>query len=118
MKNQEILVKKSGLEEPYQDFAEVDVAIKEEIEEMDLEPDFESDPEPKPIRKGKNVRKRKKAAAGVKFATCELCSAVLRAENMREHMQGVHEGIRRFTCDMCGKGLNRKNKLAAHLKVN
>ncbi|XP_021960809.1 gastrula zinc finger protein XlCGF7.1 [Folsomia candida] len=54
---------------------------------------------------------------------CERCGKTFKLQSgLRDHIKSVHlsreEGAARFTCDICGKGLIDKSKLARHRKIH
>ncbi|XP_058445115.1 zinc finger protein 611-like [Malaya genurostris] len=46
---------------------------------------------------------------------CEICAKGFKAKNqLRYHLEIVHQGIKRFRCDICSKSFTRNGSLAEH----
>ena len=78
-----------------------------------------------PERKLNNSETRKKGSAtasGKKHANirsqCEYCPKAFTLDTDRERHESVRTGIYKFSCQVCGKGFNRSDKLSLHYKTH
>ena len=59
---------------------------------------------------------------GERTHTCELCGkSYLRAYELKQHSQSIHEGIPKpkdILCDICGRRFTKQSKLTWHLKYD
>ena len=47
---------------------------------------------------------------------CPICKAIFGKTNLRKHLKTVHEGIKDFKCDHCGKEYTENKGLKVHIK--
>ena len=49
---------------------------------------------------------------------CDICGKQLSSPNeVKIHIQNVHEGIRNYKCDYCDKKFGRKEHMRTHLRT-
>ena len=81
---------------------------------------------PKKISNGKRGRPSKLFLAenglgmgkGKKIYECQVCGKVAKTyTNLKDHIEGVHEGIRKHQCPICKKCFFHKNYLNHHVRV-
>ena len=55
--------------------------------------------------------------AGIMYK-CSKCTMSFNSEKGRDLHMSAHTGIYRLTCNMCGKGFNRKDRYEKHCNVH
>ena len=54
---------------------------------------------------------------GIKKFRCELCNVAFASnKHLKKHIDGVHKGLKEHKCDFCGKDYSSKNVLKLHIK--
>ncbi len=98
------------------------VNVNEDSEEEDDESDSEDDSDDD--SDSDDSEEDEEASGGMaRMGTlrCSFCHYKSKGRNskaaLKRHMEQVHLGIRKFTCDTCGKALTSSTKLKLHIDV-
>ena len=51
------------------------------------------------------------------YVRCKVCSKILKRTSIKTHMDTVHEGVRRFFCELCGNSYTSGPALRNHIKA-
>ena len=70
-----------------------------------------------PIVKSKLHTKHWHSKSTTSFVRCKVCSKILKRSSIKTHMETVHEGVKRYFCELCGNSYTSSNALLNHIKA-
>ena len=53
-----------------------------------------------------------------RYSTCWQCNRPIKGgrDNLQRHIETVHEGLKKFECNVCGKKYSRRSRVLQHKK--
>ena len=67
-----------------------------------------------PIVKSEPHTKHWHSKSTTRYVRCKVCSKILKRTSIKTHMETVHEGVRRYFCELCGKSYTSITNLKDH----
>lgn len=71
-----------------------------------------------PVLNANTSRKNANSVKDETPVTCTICNTVLKNKKGLKMHQQIHDGIKKFLCDLCPKSFLRSNQLKSHKKVH